>query len=285
MSTTDSTKTPAKGVWHAHGLSAADKAIAAANARIDALAERVTALETPPPPPVDPDAMPTGDLPGFRYVFGDDFTTPAAEGAFLAAYPKWSAYPAGWKDSSKFGSYDPRIISAHDSLLDIHHRTEGGAALVASLSPAIDGDRYQLYGRYAMRFRADSLVGYKAAYLLWPQSEQWPRDGEIDFPEGDYDRTISAFMHRQGATSGSDQDAFSTSATFGPWHTAVIEWTPTRCEFFLDGASIGAATARIPNTPMRLQIQSETRIISTPPPTSTDGHVLIDWVAVWAYVP
>ena len=63
--------------------------------------------------------------------------------------------------------------------------------------------------------------GYKTAWLLWPRSEVWPRDGEIDFPEGDLDSTIHGFVHRQGATSGSDQYAVSTSATYTSWHTAV----------------------------------------------------------------
>jgi hypothetical protein len=34
-----------------------------------------------------------------------------------------------------------------------------------------------------VRFKTDSMHGYKGAWLLWPASEVWPRDGEIDFPE------------------------------------------------------------------------------------------------------
>ena len=41
------------------------------------------------------------------------------------------------------------------------------------------------------------MDGYKVAWLLWPKSGVWPRDGEIDFPEADLIGTISAFMHRQ----------------------------------------------------------------------------------------
>jgi hypothetical protein len=240
----------------------------------------------PTVPPADPMAEPAGDLPGWDLVFKDDFGVSASEGQFLSRYPSWRAYPAGWKDSSGHGTYDPRIISAHDGLLDIHLRHEDGKFLVTSLGPVLStGSKYQLYGRYAIRFRADPVVGYKAAWLLWPQSEVWPRDGEIDFPEGDFDRRISGFVHRQGATSGSDQAAFDTTATWTTWHTAVIEWKPGSVEFFLDGRSIGKTTDRIPNTPMRWQIQNETRIISSAPPTSSSGHVTIDWVGVWAYAP
>jgi beta-glucanase (GH16 family) len=111
----------------------------------------------------------------------------------------------------------------------------------------------------------------------------WPRDGEIDFPEGNLTGTIHAFMHRQGATSGSDQDAFTTGVTFVAWHTAVIEWTPTRCEFFLDGVSIGRATSRIPNTPMHWVIQSETALDGSSP--AAEAAMQIDWLAAWRYAP
>lgn len=143
----------------------------------------------------------------------------------------------------------------------------------------------QLYGRYAFRFRADAIVGYKGAWLLWPTFEVWPRDGEIDFPEGDFDRSIDGFVHRQGTSSGSDQAAFSTGAPWTTWHTAVIEWMPGSVQFFLDGASVGRTTDRVPNTPRHCQIQNETRIVSTAPAASSAGHVTIDWVAVWSYAP
>jgi len=140
----------------------------------------------------------------------------------------------------------------------------------------------QLYGRYAIRFRSPIRgAGWKTAWLLWPQDDQWPKNGEIDLPEGNLDSTISAFMHRQNATSGGDQDAYSTSARYDVWHTAVIEWTPTRCEFFLDGASIGKATSRIPNTPMHWVIQSETALDGSIP--AALATIEIDKLSVWAY--
>ncbi len=143
----------------------------------------------------------------------------------------------------------------------------------------------QTYGRYAIRFRADAVKGYKAAWLLWPKSGTWPRDGEIDFPEGNLDQKISAFMHRQGATAGSDQDAYNTQSTFTSWHTAVIEWGPGQTRFLLDGTVIGTSTSRIPNTAMHWVIQTETALDGTTPADSAQGHVQIDWVAVWSYAP
>jgi len=257
--------------------------VASLTDRIETLEAELTSSPTPLPSPTP---APTATSP-WTLIFSDEFDQALAEGQFPTAVGgRWYAYPYGWKDTSKNGTYDPSIVSWHDGLLDAHIRTTAGVPRVAAFGPILpDGSTSQLYGRYEVRFRADPIVGYKGAWLLWPKSETWPRDGEIDFPEGDFDRTISAFVHRQGATTGSDQDAFPTTALWPDWHTAVTEWTPAAVRFYLDGALIGTATERIPNTPMRLVIQNETTLAGFVPADAVQGHVLIDRVAVWSYTP
>jgi beta-glucanase (GH16 family) len=140
------------------------------------------------------------------------------------------------------------------------------------------------YGRYAVRFRADPLPRYKTAWLLWPDSERWS-DGEIDFPEGNLDGRINAFMHHRGNPTA--QEAYSTTATYPTWHTAVIEWTPQSVRFLLDGQVVGndTVTQFIPNTPMHWVLQTETDTDpGRPPADSTAGNVQIDWVTVHARV-
>ena len=178
-----------------------------------------------------------------------------------------------------------KTVSIANSMMDIWLHTENGVPLVAAPVPRLSGGSDQLYGRYAVRFRADPIDGYKTAWLLWPQSNVWPRDGEIDFPEGELDGTIHAFMHRMNATHGGDQDAFPTSKGFNAWHTAVIEWTPSSVTFILDGTVIGRSTSRIPSTPMHWVLQTETSLSSVYPAPSIQGHVQIDWVAAWRYTP
>ena len=134
------------------------------------------------------------------------------------------------------------------------------------------------YGRYVVRFQADPLHCYKTAWLLWPDSGVWPRDGEIDFPEGELDERISGFVHFQNGTSGSDQYWTHTRATYRKWHTAVIVWLPNLVRFRLDGRIVGQTRKRIPNTPMHWVLQTET---SCWPAAATAGHVRIDWVAIY----
>jgi beta-glucanase (GH16 family) len=155
---------------------------------------------------------------------------------------------------------------------------------VPIIPDAVDSAGGLLYGRYAVRFRSDPIPGYKTAWLLWPEhNEDWPEYGEIDFPEGNLDGTISAFMHRWNGTSGSDQDAYTTDARYTSWHTAVIEWTPDYVNFILDGTLIGKSTSRIPQGSMHWVLQTETNLDGYEPDDSAQGHVQIDWVAV--YVP
>jgi hypothetical protein len=249
---------------------------------LDAFAVRKGPLPAP-----DPGTPPQfGDLPGWKLAFTDDFTTPVAPGEFPSKVSsRWWAYGPGWSDTSGRGVYTPDIISQHDGVLDVHLHTSGGKHRVAAIVPRLPGGSSdQLYGRYAVRFRADAVRGYKAAWMLWPKSDIWPGEGEIDFPEGDLDETMSAFMHRDGATRGSDQDAFPTSVTFTDWHTAVIEWSPSAVRFILDGKVIGTSTARIPNSPFHWVLQNETSL-DVVPSDSAAGHVLIDWVAIWSYAP
>lgn len=253
-------------------------------------AELRSKLRDLPTPSPSGQPCPKGDLPGWRQIFVDDFDTPVPLGSFPAAVSaKWNAYPYPWQDTSKNGLYHPeKVVSIHDGMMDLYLHTEtvdGRARPLVSVPYPNIGPK--LYGRYAVRFKADRLPGYKTAWLLWPASDVWPRDGEIDFPEGDLDATICGFMHRQNGVDGGDQEWALSGKSYADWHTAVIEWSPGRCAFYLDGQLITNAsggksewTARVPSTPMQWVLQTETALEGGPA-NATQGHVLIDWVSVW----
>jgi hypothetical protein len=226
--------------------------------------------------------MPTGNLPGWTQVFADDFSRDAALGSFLSTYGSaWSAYPSPWRDTSGNGLYDQaRTLSVANSALDIYVHTENGTHLVAAPNPRLPA---MTYGRYSVRFRADSVPGYKTAWLLWPDDNVWPAHGEIDFPEGNLDERISAFAHHANPVGG--QDAFPTSATYADWHTATIEWTPGKLSFFLDGHLIGTSTTNVPSMPMHWVLQTETQLSGGAPAASAAGHVQVDWVTAYTYTP
>jgi hypothetical protein len=247
------------------------------------------------------ECAPQGDLPSWRQIFVDEFVESVAPGEWsgctlspfvCSGLPepyrsRWWSYTDGWPDTSGNGVYSPsRVLSIENGVLDIHIHSENGTHRVAAPLPLIHGAQGplgQLYGRYAIRFRTEVLPGYKIAWLLWPDSETWPRDGEIDFPEGNLDGMISAFMHHQDAKLGNDQDAFSSGLpTSGGWYTAVIEWTRDFVRFSLDGRILGQSTGRIPDTSMHWVLQTETNLDGYDPQDAIDGHIQVDWVAVYA---
>ena len=246
-------------------------------------------------------AMPIGDISGWHQVFADNFantsvplgTSCGGTSGFPHGLTKWDAYPYAWTGYPSWGTYCPeRTTSIHDGTMDIwlHSESVGGTMkhLISAPVPKIAGAASwngQLYGRYVIRFQEPSAFGmFHPSFLLWPNSNVWPRDGEIDFPEGDTNSQMAGFMHWQNATAGSQADGYYSGVPFyGPWHTAVIEWLPTRVTFILDGKVVGNSTdtTKIPNTPMHWVIQTNGNPSVTPDNTS-QGHILIDWVAIYS---
>lgn len=228
--------------------------------------------------------MPVGDLPGWKQIFRENFKKPVQVGGFPGEVygDKWRVYPDGWNDTSGNGTYFPsKVVSVANGMLNKHLHTEDGVHMVAAVLPKLYGaEPGQSYGRYSVRFKAEAIPSYKTAWLLWPDSDQTPDDGEIDFPEGALDGTISAFMHYAHPDGG--QEGFDTDATYTEWHTATIEWTPGKVVFILDGEEIGTSTTNVPSNPMKHVLQTETCVTCGEPDDAIEGNVQIDWVVVYA---
>ncbi len=222
-------------------------------------------------------SMPTGDLPGWKQVFADDFSTSVSGGSFPGPYAsKWSYYD-GFYDTFGTGYYDRSAISVHDGMMDLHLRTENGRPIAAAPVPMTDrGWRGQTYGRYSVRFKSDRLPGYKAAWLLWPASNVW-NEGEIDFPEGGLDENMWGFNHCKN-NPRTNCYWLDTKTSFNDWHTATIEWSPGRINYILDGKTMGTTTNSVPTTPMNWILQTETG--GSRPASNVNGHLLIDWVTI-----
>ena len=232
--------------------------------------------------------MPRGDLPGWHQIFAEDFATSAPVGSFPGPVyqSKWGVYPDGWHDTSRNGTYYPsKVLSVANGVLNmyIHTETINGVAThcVAAPWPKLPTGSGQIYGRYSLRFHIDPVPGYKTAWLLWPDSNVWPAGGEIDFPEGNLDKNISAFMHYANPAGG--QSAFSTSVPeAGAWHVATIEWGPGKVSFYLDGVVVGTATIMVPTDSMHWVLQTETQLSGGPPTNTAAGNVQIDWAVMYS---
>ncbi len=158
---------------------------------------------------------------------------------------------------------------------------------ILGLTGASTTSNAQLYGMYEICVRATgAAVGFKMVPLLWPSSNVWPRDGEIDLPEVNLDgvSVVKGFHHNQDATSGSDQVEKTTTALPYDWHRYRIKWLANYCAMYVDDVMIGGAiTSRVPNTPMWWILQFETVLnAATPPADGVEANIEIDWVVAYS---
>ena len=241
-------------------------------------------------------SMPVGDLPGWKQVFAEDFTQgdvplgafpgPAYQARWSAGYKDGTPDTAGQASGGKSGYYPTKVLSVANGVLDWFVHSENGVFMGAAPTPRIPNASTSppranslLYGRVSVRFKADSLAGYKTAWLFWPDSGVCPRDGEIDFPEGALNDIIYGAAHFAAPVDGFDK--FDSASKFTSWHVATTEWSPGRVEFLLDGRTLGVSTTHVPATPMHFILQTEACLPKCPAP-QTQGHVQLDWIAVWS---
>jgi hypothetical protein len=228
-----------------------------------------------PVPPVSPsgEGMPIGDLPGWKQTVAEDFTTTAPAG--LGANGFKQVYVANWcgYNEGQSGYYNNEVISAHDGVMDFTlDGVKGAAGAFGS-----NGTCGQLYGRFSMRFKAVNAGSYGTAIMVWPNNNTWG-NGEVDYPEGNFDTNFNINQHGINCTNCSANIAtLKTGATFATWHTATTEWLPTGVKYYLDGALIKTVSTSVPVNNHRYTIQ----MAPTHTPV-TSGHFLIDWVSIYA---
>jgi len=119
---------------------------------------------------------------------------------------------------------------------------------------------------------------YHALLLLWPDAEDFPRGGEIDFMEmTDHTRqSTNVFLHH-GEDNAQEHGTVEIDAT--QWHNWAVEWTPKGVTTYVDGEQwwhTDKADA-LPPGPMHLCIQLDWF------PQKRDGAVKpsqmqVDWV-------
>lgn len=202
----------------------------------------------------------------------------------------------GWSIYDYPDSKFPRVAQNFEigggvvSLKGTYDRASGeilGAGMASHIS--------QKYGRWEVRVKVEKGRGYSAAGLLWPTSERWPTDGEVDLfeiPSGQRQK-IHQTIHN-GVRNNTGSNTLKLDAT--QWHTYAVEWTPTKLVYFVDGQAKWTVTkpALIPTTGnLHLTLQFDPGTVkecgrwfecpdgSTPPVTTMN----VDYVKVWTYNP
>jgi hypothetical protein len=189
----------------------------------------------------------------------ENFTDPTSLGS-------WTLYDGPGHGGN--GRRTPDAISVEDDMLTIKGDANGNSGGMA-------WDPGQFYGRWEVCAKSSPAAdAYHALLLLWPDADDWPSGGEIDFMEVvDPARQNSEFWLHYGANDQREHSDFAVDAT--QWHSWAVEWTPWRIAAFVDGAMWWQTTdvAHFPPRRMHLCIQLD----NTGGDTGSGASMSVDW--------
>jgi len=191
----------------------------------------------------------------------------------------WRRY--GGTGGSGVGVRDPEAVSVSQGALTITASGDVSGGLAWYASPATT------YGRWEFRARIEPGTGYAPAILLWPDSDVWPQDGEIDVlevPAGD--RQVNHTTVHFGPDD--QREEVVTAGDFTQWHTYSLDWQPSSITVYLDGDQVFQTTDpdAIPDGPMHLAVQLDvgpqgTWIPARDESTPATVSLYVDWVRLY----
>ncbi len=227
-------------------------------------------------------AMPTGNIPGWRQVFADNFNGSSLN--LSNWYPYASSEPGG----------DPGAW-----LLPSHVTVSGGDLVISTYRDPADGGLWtsggvtsepglvQTYGKYLVRFRFPAGHGIAHGLMLLPADAPGPP--EVDFSEDNGEgRNIDTATLHYGP--GEEDEHVTVATDLTQWHVLGVEWTKEKLVYTLDGHEWGRMEgAKVPSTPMALDIQTQAWMCGVNsweacPDASTPATVnlYVDWVVAYA---
>jgi beta-glucanase (GH16 family) len=160
-------------------------------------------------------------------------------------------------------------MSVGDSVLTISGGAQGNSGGMAWRGGG------QKFGRWEVCVKSlPAADTYHSVALLWPDANDWPTGGEIDFMEiVDGDRQTVDFNLHYGPDDRREGHHIQIDAT--QWHSWAVEWTPERITAFVDGVRWAESTdvANFPPRPMHLCLQLD----DFGGDTSAGGRTLVDW--------
>ncbi|HKD75186.1 MAG TPA: family 16 glycosylhydrolase [Ktedonobacterales bacterium] len=224
-------------------------------------------MQPTPKPTVAPQAGP------FQLVFDDEFNGSSIN------QNAWSLY-SGTPGGNTATQWVPGVCREQNGMLilPILAQPAKGRPLSAcgmSGEPAST----QTYGKYEYRARLDPGYDWYGMFLLWPNSGNWPTDGEIDnceYDAGDVARNHCAMTVHWAA----DNQQVQTHATgdFTQWHVYTIIWLPQSITYQIDGQTVWVETTHVPNDPMWPAFQNQGN-----GDASQLGAEYVDYIHIYKY--
>jgi hypothetical protein len=177
----------------------------------------------------------TGTAPaGWQLLMSDDFSGTTLDTT------KWFVYGPHWPGNGGNGIRDGSAVSVGGGVLTITAQMVDGTLVSGAV-----GSRLNLtYGLIEFRVRTDPdpSQATSGVVLMWPQSNNWPIDGEDDIYETGTNPTRSYFSSFVHYGSTNQQYWIGQAADATQWHTMAMEWLPDSISFYRDGTLEGTIT-------------------------------------------
>lgn len=218
-----------------------------------------------PSPPAPTGASAAGTFGWGAVSSGDEFDYTGAPNAM-----KWSVYNSPGHAGQ--GLRRPSQISVDGTkatIVGLSNGTTGG------MSAKFD---HRKYGRWEMRMRSTSDPEYHPVGLLWPDSGNWPTDGEVDYAERTGNTSLMNFFLHYGSTN--QQTSASKAIDSTQWHNYAVQWTATGIIGYIDGVEWfrDTNTSHLPPGPMHQTLQLDWFPDGT---ATTQSTMDVDWVRVY----
>ncbi len=170
----------------------------------------------------------------------DDFNS-------AAALSEWVVYDGPGHAGN--GRRTPAAMEVADGVLTITGDSKGNSGGMGWLPG-------QMHGRWEVCARSSTAPeSYHSLALLWPDAEDWPAGGEVDFMEViDPARHEVQFWLHWGPGA---KKSHSIPVDATQWHSYAVEWTPAHLIYYVDGEPewLISDPGRLPPRPMHLCLQ------------------------------
>ncbi|RYI24043.1 MAG: glycosyl hydrolase family protein, partial [Acetobacteraceae bacterium] len=180
----------------------------------------------------------------YKVVLSDDFSNGYQTSNWGSAYNGGSY----WNGAFTWSSNDVNVRNGEMQVTDTRHSdgswTAGGfSSLKAGLTIT--------YGTVEFDARVEQAQGTQAAILMWPMSDIWPQDGEIDILEAPKGEAMHS-VHWADSSGNHQYSSIFSSIDPSKTHHYSMTWLPNDLIIKIDGVVVAEWTDKsvIPDTAM-----------------------------------
>ena len=233
----------------------------------------VATTEADPSVTRNPTPTPSGD--GTTAAAKFNWGTPISGDEFNYTGPpdanKWNVYNSPGHSGN--GIRSPQQVTVDGSKMVINGSADGTTAGMGARLGS------QKYGRWEVRAAGSGDNEYHMVSILWPDSENWPCDGEIDYAETSGGWKNIKFFHHYSCDN--KQTSASNSLDVSQFHNYAVDWSPNGIIGYVDGVQWFRDTdpAHQPPGSMHQTLQLDWFPDST---ANGTAEMRVDWVRVYA---